>query len=386
MIRTCPGRLSSAAIAALLALAAGPTRAHAASPAGGQAAIDVAAGMPSNIQGVVELETDSPADSSVRMGEDLASLVGDGATRRVLPIVGSNALQNITDLMRLRGIDVAILPLDAMDYVRQQNLYPNIGSITYVAKLYQEEFHLLVRRNISSIADLANQKVNIDPGNGGTAITAGRIFHDLKIPVVPTTDASEVALKKLRDGEIAALAFVGGKPVPFLRRLTAEDGLHLLSVPVHDPLYRATELTAQDYPGLVPPNATIDTVSVGMALFVAPLSPTSERYKNVARVVNTFFTQFATLQQPGHDPKWQQVNLDDTLPGWRRFPPAEEWIRRNSAVASTDPQALKAAFYRFLDARASAAGEHKLSASEKEQLFQQYQSWEHNQPGEQRAR
>ncbi len=294
------------------------------------------AAVPANNKGVVELETDSPAGISVRLAEDMASIVGDGATRRVLPIVGSNALQNITDLMLLRGIDVAILPTDALDYVRQQNLYPNIdGSVTYIAKLYNEEFHLLARSDITSVADLANRKVNIDPANGGTAITASRIFNQLGVQVVPTTDNSAVALEKLRRGEIAALAFVGGKPAPLFQDLSGSDGLHLLSIPMTSGAgYEPAQITRDDYPGLV--QSPINTVSVSMGLFVAPLTPNSDRYKNVARFVNTFFTQFQTLLQPGHQPNWNEVDLAATIPGWRRFAPADEWIRRNSAVASND--------------------------------------------------
>ena len=46
-------------------------------------------------RGVVEIETTGTAGSSVRIAEDLANLIDDGATRRVLPIVGKSALQNL---------------------------------------------------------------------------------------------------------------------------------------------------------------------------------------------------------------------------------------------------------------------------------------------------
>src|SRR5207248_3665047 len=56
-------------------------------------------------RGVVELETARAAGISVRIAEDLANVIDDGATRRVLPVIGKGALQNITDLKLLRGID-----------------------------------------------------------------------------------------------------------------------------------------------------------------------------------------------------------------------------------------------------------------------------------------
>ncbi len=111
-------------------------------------------------------------------------------------------------------------------------LLPNIqDAVTYIAKLYNEEFHLLARPDIAGIADLANRKVNVDPGDGGTAITASRIFRQLNVQVVPTTDNSSEALAKLRRGEIAH-AFVGGKPAPLFQGISASDGLHLLAIPM----------------------------------------------------------------------------------------------------------------------------------------------------------
>src|SRR5215470_8236372 len=133
-------------------------------------------------RGVVELETGRAAGTSVRIAEDLANLVDDGATRRVLPVIGKGSLQNIIDLKLLRGIDMAILQADVLDYAKQQNLVAGLeGWVTYIAKLYNEEFHLLARREIKSVTDLANQKVNVDLRGAGTAITAGRLFDLLRI-------------------------------------------------------------------------------------------------------------------------------------------------------------------------------------------------------------
>src|SRR6266566_8073184 len=77
-------------------------------------------------RGVVELETSGAAGISVRIAEDLANLIDDGATRRVLPVVGKGSLQNIADLKLLRGIDLAILQTDVLDYTKQANYFPGI--------------------------------------------------------------------------------------------------------------------------------------------------------------------------------------------------------------------------------------------------------------------
>src|ERR1700730_2292541 len=264
-------------------------------------------------RGVVELETAGSAGISVRMAEDLASVINDGATRRIVPVVGTGSLANLADLKHLRGIDMAILQIDALDYTKEQRLSPGIeGSITYIAKLHNEEFHLLARREIQSVADLANKKVNVDLRDSGTAITASRLFSMLKLPVTMTNDRQEVALEKLKRGEVAALAFVAGRPAPFFTNLNADGGLLFLAVQFSSGFvaaYVPTGLTTADYPGLVAQDLPIETIAVGVVLVVANLEQIPERYRNVANFVDAFFTGFQSLLEPGHHPKRQEVNI-----------------------------------------------------------------------------
>src|SRR6266496_4118224 len=252
-------------------------------------------------RGVVELETSGAAGISVRIAEDLAKLIDDGATRRVVPVVGKGSLQNLADLKYLRGIDLAILQVDVLDYAKEQRLFPGFyASLSYIAKLYNEEFHLLAGPDIKSVGDLANKKVNVDLRGSGTAITANRLFTSLKIPVTVTNDSQEVALDKLRRGEIAALAFVAGKPAPLFMGLKGDDGLHFLAVPFNqaaNSAYSPTRLTATDYPGLVPQGRAVDTVAVGSVLAVADLRQLTERYNNVVNFIDVFFTGFQTLDR-----------------------------------------------------------------------------------------
>jgi uncharacterized protein len=334
-------------------------------------------------RGVVELQTGRAAGISVRIAEDLANLIDDGQTRRVLPVIGKGSLQNITDLKLLRGIDMAILQADVLDYARHQNYFPGLeGWVTYIAKLYNEEFHLLARSNIKSIEELANQQVNFDLRGAGTAITASRLFELLNIPVTPTYDDQAVALEKLRKGEIAAVAFVTGKPAPLFRDIFGED-LHFLAIPLKPAVtgvYVPTRLTVQDYPGLVPSDQPIDTVAVGAVLVAANLQFGSDRYRNLVNFVDAFFTGFQTLLEPGHHPKWHEVNITAELPGWRRFPPAEEWLQRNvQAAAPPNLQDLKTIFSRFIDERQQAAGGQPMTPQEKDQLFGQFELWQKSQ-------
>jgi uncharacterized protein len=332
-------------------------------------------------RGVVELETASSASISVRIAEELASVVNDGATRRLVPVIGIGSLGNLRDLKLLRGIDMAILQADILDYAREQKRFPGIeASLTYVTKLYNEEFHLLARAEIKSTADLVNKKVNVDLRDSGTAIMAGRLFDRLKLRVVSTNDALDAALAKLRSGEIAALAFVSGKPVPFFHDLREDEGLHLLALPFDAaiaPSYLPARLTSADYPSLVPQGGSVDTVAVGAVLVVANLQQATERDRNVANFVEAFFTNFQALLEPGHLAKWQEVNLAVELPGWRRYPPAEQWLQHNlQAVKAPNPEDIEEMFARFVDERRQLTGGNPMTQQEKSDIFQQYQRWQ----------
>jgi uncharacterized protein len=332
-------------------------------------------------RGLVEIVAGDVGGTSLRMAEDLADVLDDGATRRVLPVVGKGAFQNLADLKVLRGVDLAIVQTDVLDYARAQKLYANIdGFVTYIAKLNNDEFHLLARADIHAIGDLAGKKVNFGTPKDGTAFTGPRLFDFLKIKVEPTAYGQALALEKLRRGEIAAMAVVVGKPAPLFQAVRPQDNLHFLAVPLKGDIasaYLPARLANEDYPDLVAPGSPVDTVAVGTVLIVAGLAPDSERYRNVANFVEVFFTQFPKLLEAPHHPKWREVNLAAELPHWRRFAPAEDWIKRNgSAPAAFSENELRDIFVKFLDERSKASGSQTLTAEQKDQLYEQFRRWQ----------
>jgi hypothetical protein len=206
------------------------------------------------------------------------------------------------------------------------------------------------------------------------------VFELLKIAVEPTFDDAVTALQKLNNGQIAALVYVGGKPISLFSSLRQQESLHFLAISFTTKMastYIPARLTAEDYPDLVAADAPVDTVAVSTALFAAPLQPKSDRYRNVANFVEAFFTQFPRLQEAGHHAKWKDVNLAAAVPGWKRFPAAETWLQRN-AVASSAPlseQELREAFARFLDERSRLTGAGGMTAAQKDEMFNLFQQW-----------
>lgn len=270
-----------------------------------------------------------------RIAADLAAVLDDPQGLRVLPILGKGSLQNIQDILVLRGVDIGIVQSDVLAYARRESLLPDLDSlIQYVAKLYDEEVHILARAEVGGLGDLAGRKVNVDVRGSGTAMTASLVLDSLGIAADRTYDPQDVALEKLRRGEITALVYVAGKPARLFAGLPAESGLRLLPVAMTDALfetYLPSRIAHADYPLLVPDGDTVETIAVGAVMAVYAWAPGTERYRKVARFVDAFFDRFATFQQPPRHPKWREVNLAAQVPGWTRFNPAV------TAAAPTQP-------------------------------------------------
>lgn len=333
-------------------------------------------------QGTVTIISGGVNGTYIRIASDLATVLDRGDDLRILPVVGKGSVQNITDLLYLRGIDVAIVQSDVLSFIRKRNLVSDIGQrIRYITKLYNEEVHILGRPNVSRIEDLADKKVNVDVAGSGTAMTAATLFGALGIAIQPTNFDQALALEKLKAGEIEAMIFVAGKPTDLFRTLDGASGLHFVSVPLTPALldtYLPSALTHGDYPQLIGDGVKTETVAVGSVMAVYNWDRQSDRYRRVATFVDAFFNNFDQFLKPPRHPKWRDVNLAATLPGWTRFQPAEDWLnRRPSALANSGNEALRtsfAEFLRFIDETGGVAG-HPATPQSREALFARFVEW-----------
>jgi TRAP-type uncharacterized transport system substrate-binding protein len=261
---------------------------------------------------------------------DLVTSLKD-AHLRVLPVAGEGAKKDVIDLLFARGIDVGIVQTDVLASLKQQPPFPDIEKfLQYIAKLYDQEVHILARPEVHSLEDLASKPVNFGILESGSFLSASRIFGSLGIGVEITTLPQHLALEKLRRGEIAALVYTAAKPARLFQGIRPEEGLHFLPISAANAFrkgYAHTTLSAWDYPALIKEGNPISTLSVGTVLAVYNWPIGTERYRNVAHFVDTFFGRLAELRMSRHHPKWREVNIFDSVAGWTRFEPASQWIK-----------------------------------------------------------
>lgn len=310
----------------------------------------------------------------IRIATDLASVLDDGDRIRVLPIMGKGSVQNISDILYLKGIDIGIVQSDVLSFMQRKAVHRNIQArIHYITKLYNEEFHLVAAKGINDIQQLAGKKVNFGVKGSGTDMTATTVFSNLEIDVVPVHYDQALALDKIKKGEIAATIYVAGKPARAIAELKQGSGYKLLAVPFTEKLqetYLPARLSAKDYPNLVKRRAAVDTIAVGAVMAVFNWKSSNARYQRVVRFIDAFFSNFNEFQQQPRHPKWREVNLAAKLPGWTRFPYAEQWLAKNKPKPPVD---TKQEFKRFVAAQGPNSG---FSQPELEKLFKKFVQWQ----------
>ena len=331
-------------------------------------------------QGTVGVITGMEGGTYARTGADLTIL--DDGTLRVLPTLGKGSLQNLSDILYLRGIDIGFVQADALTYAKQHNMFPGLTqNIRYIAKLYDEEIHVLARKDITKLEELNGQRVNVDVSGSGSAMTAEIVLDAYGIKANVEHKPQVTGVQELKHGDIAAIIHVGGAPIPLFADITADSGIHFIPLTLNPTLaqtYLPDRFTHDAYPLLVAADAPVPTIAVGDVMAVFGWPPRTERYARVARFVDAFFSKFDQFQQPPRHPKWREVNLTAEVPGWTRFQAAQDWLVQHT-TAGTAGSGMQARFDTFLS-QTHPGMSNTLSPAEKEALFQQFRTWDSQQP------
>jgi TRAP-type uncharacterized transport system substrate-binding protein len=300
-----------------------------------------------------------------KYAQDLATALDDGDNLRVLPINTFGAVGNVVDLVYLKGVDFAITYADVLDYYKNVERIPGIEQrVNYVIPMFQGEFHLLVRPEIKTIEDLAGKKVGFNTRGSAANYTGGIVFDRLGVKAERVFMNNTLALEAMRKGELFGLVHAVGKPNTLFTQSKPEPGFHFLPVAYTEKFkdyYTPAELTNADYPNFIPQGETIQTISVQALLAVYNWRPETDRYRRCVRFVEYLLDRYDRLRVPPYQRGWKQANLAGTIPGWTRFPPAQEILDKRTPTA---------------------AGRTVVrTQAEQERLFRQFLEWSRQQSG-----
>ena len=297
----------------------------------------------------VSLMTGSFGSTYAQVGADLASALDSGTSLRILPVMGRGSVQAVADILLLKGVDAGIVRKDTLSYLDRKDFAKDIrNQFVYVAKMFNEEMHVLAPKTITSMRELDGKTVVVDLPDSSTFVTAINVFDRLGIRPHLLYLEPRLAVDMLRKGEIDAIVAIEGKPLQWLNQIT-DRNLHLVPVDYAKPLheeYLPSRLSSADYPNLVPEGRAVETIAAEALLASYNWAPNSDRYRRLSLLVETMFDKVAQLQRPPFHPKWKELAPRATVAGWTRFKASQDWLDRNmppgaavSAASGAAPRA-----------------------------------------------
>lgn len=259
--------------------------------------------------------------TNLKLANDLAGAL-DTEDFRILPIVGKGTVQGARDLLDLTAIDAATLQSNVVDFETLKRERGDVGQrLAVIAKLFNEELHVLAPRSIETIDQLAGKRVNFGPSTSGGHATSRLIFEQLGIEVDMQERSQVEAPTALLAGEIDALCRVVGSPVEDFSAMIDDQGLHLLPITVDRiaGAYLEASFSNRLYPGLVAPDRPVATIAVASLLVCKDLSDDHPRMAALSSFVERLRRALPTLRGEGYHAKWAEAALDVALPGWKTF-------------------------------------------------------------------
>ncbi len=317
-----------------------------------------------------------PGGGYLAMADDLVAAIGASENFRLMPIAGNGGLENLQDLLLLRGVDMAIVPANALAHAKATDA---LGSglqerTAYIARLYGEEVHVLVGHDMKSVDDLRGKRVAVPLDDGTAQFTANDTFGSPRRGDRKRRHGTGGGDRRASLGCGRSSRAGGGKPLAFVGGLPKDGSVRLLSLPFSAALeeaYSPAVLRAEDYPALIPPGTLVETVAVSAVLMTHTDKGNEELARRVAKFVPALLGATSKLAVSQRHPKWKEVNLGAILSGWSRVEAAEAWL---SSALAQQAGVLQDHFEEFLRAT-KHSGSPDLSPAQRQKLFRDFQNW-----------
>jgi TRAP-type uncharacterized transport system substrate-binding protein len=234
----------------------------------------------------------------------------------------SGPMQTLHDILHKPGVDIGLVQADALEslLLAGSSADPK-HHLRYIARIYDEEVHVIARAQVTSLRQLDGLRVNIDKSGSGSDITARLLFSRLGLKAKFTSFETTEALEKLRAGEIDAVFILAPRPSVDVLRFQ-DDRFHLVDVPLDLDVgrpYSGTEFQADDYPTLIKDGERVRTIAVGVVLAVYNWPKGSRGFGRLERFAKSLSQRLAQGPQPVRHFAWNTVNFDAEVYGWDRF-------------------------------------------------------------------
>jgi uncharacterized protein len=231
-----------------------------------------------------------------------------------IEIIQTNGSFDNINLLGSGKADLAILQLDLLKFafeVMKAEAGVNVLVETKaILNLYPEEIHVIAKSDgIRSLDQLAGKKVAVGPERSGSALTADVLLtaHNLRAEIF--FDTPKEALRKLERGELDALIFVGGAPVPAFEKL--DGSFHFVRLPasgVLEQIYQKTKIDRTVYPWA----GEVETLAVPSVIMTRDRKD-NEYAAVIQKLLLAILSNKEKLLAGGH-PKWKNAQFRLMLP------------------------------------------------------------------------
>ena len=261
----------------------------------------------------------------------------------------------------------------SLDAYKGQPLFENLQDrLQYIARLYEEEFHIVGNLKLNTVADLAGKKVGF---HGGAFVSGQELLAKLEIKPgeVIKIDFFD-GLQQIKVGQLDAIIRATASPMKDLDDKFDPAVHKFVPIPLDDTLIEShlpAKLTHRHYPKSVPEGKAVETVAIGVILAAYSWPAGSDRYRRVAKFTDALFGNIGKLlADKERHPKWDDVNLAATVPGWKRFPAADDWLKKHGHTLPGTPgePELPAELMKLDDV-------NNLDPQRKERLFREFEQW-----------
>ena len=267
-----------------------------------------------------------PSDGTYfQIAQDIKSVAAKEAIDiQVTSTKGS--LENI-QLLGTGKLDLAIVQLDALrfvsDVIKQQMGLDLFDRIKVILNLYPEEIHVISNKNnIQTFYQLEGKRLSVGTEGGGTTITAAVLLAVYDIKATVSFDSFDDAIKKMEQGNLDAVMFVGGAPLPFITKLSSQ--VHFVRLPANpalEQIYVRTSLGKSQYSW-----ASADTETYAVPASIMGLEKKDESHAaRLQKLVLAILNSADYLRANGH-PKWKSSIIQTYFP-YRGFEPTNQVIR-----------------------------------------------------------
>lgn len=256
-----------------------------------------------------------------------------GMDIQVKPSEGS--IDNIKIINSDDNVVLGIVQSDVLGFLgrsKNPDSMKMASNLRLIFPFYNEEIHVLARKEIRSFKDLNGKKIAIGEEGSGNMLTSINLFamggitpsESLKLP-------SAQGIVAVLKGEADAIIFVGGKPVRLFKNL---EDLTLPENQKYAPMleqvhfipmngakmleeYKPAELTSADYKFIKDPVPTISVQAILISRDFSQGTENAKRCEQIGKLADALRAAIPTLKESGHS-KWKEVNLDANISTWKK--------------------------------------------------------------------